>query len=469
MSQTSTTDTSQKINALGEQSIPKLLVQYSLPAIIAMVVSSLYNIIDGIFIGQSVGADAISGLALTNPLMAISAAFGAMVGIGGSTLMSIRLGQKDFKAAHAILGNVVVLNVIIGLSLGLLLEANLDPILRMFGASDNTLPHARAYMEILLYGNVFTHMYYGLNAQLRSTSRPMYAMYANIGTVAINAVLAYIFVMHLGWGIAGAAWSTLIAQMCALVWQFWLFSSPSSPVQLFRRYLRPKLRIMREIVTIGLPQFLINTSTSLVAIILMRSMAEYGGDTAVGAYGIVNRLAMFMAFIIMGLDQGMLPIAGYNYGAQKFNRLESVVKYTLLAATVVTTLSFAASHLFPTALVSLFAKDAPQLVEAASHGLKVISIFWPVIGMQIVSSAFFQSIGSPSKSIFLSLTRQLIFLIPLILILPHLLPNIIPGTAAIDGVWYSLPAADAVAALISAIMLTAQIRKLRQKSNQSAA
>ena len=442
-------DTSNKFNALGEKSIPKLLVQYSLPAIIAMVVSSLYNIIDGIFIGQAVGADAISGLALTNPLMAISAAFGAMVGIGGSTLMSIRLGQKDYKAAHAILGNVIVLNVVIGLTLGLVLELNLD---------------ARAYMQILLFGNAFTHMYYGLNAQLRSTSRPIYAMYANIGTVAINTVLAYLFVVRLGWGIAGAAWSTLIAQMCALCWQFWLFSRKDSPVRLLRRYLRPQVRIIKEVLTIGLPQFLINTTTSLVAITIMRSMAEYGGDTAVGAYGIVNRLAMFMAFVVMGLDQGMLPIAGYNFGAQKFHRLESVVKYTLVAATVVTTLSFAASHLFPGALVGLFVKDAPELAAAGEHGLRVVSIFWPVIGMQIVSSAFFQSIGSPAKSIFLSLTRQLIFLIPLVLTLPRILPNFLSGAAPIDGVWYSLPAADGVAALISAVMLVAQIRKLRQKS-----
>ena len=457
-------DTSNKFNALGEKSIPKLLVQYSLPAIIAMVVSSLYNIIDGIFIGQAVGADAISGLALTNPLMAISAAFGAMVGIGGSTLMSIRLGQKDYKAAHAILGNVIVLNVVIGLTLGLVLELNLDAILRLFGASDRTLPYARAYMQILLFGNAFTHMYYGLNAQLRSTSRPIYAMYANIGTVAINTVLAYLFVVRLGWGIAGAAWSTLIAQMCALCWQFWLFSRKDSPVRLLRRYLRPQVRIMKEVLTIGLPQFLINTTTSLVAITIMRSMAEYGGDTAVGAYGIVNRLAMFMAFVVMGLDQGMLPIAGYNFGAQKFHRLESVVKYTLVAATVVTTLSFAASHLFPGALVGLFVKDAPELAAAGEHGLRVVSLFWPVIGMQIVSSAFFQSIGSPAKSIFLSLTRQLIFLIPLVLTLPRILPNFLSGAAPIDVVWYSLPAADGVAALISAVMLVAQIRKLRQKS-----
>jgi len=460
-------DTSNKFNALGEKSIPKLLVQYSLPAIIAMVVSSLYNIIDGIFIGQAVGADAISGLALTNPLMAISAAFGAMVGIGGSTLMSIRLGQKDYKAAHAILGNVIVLNVMIGLTLGLVLELNLDAILRLFGASDRTLPHARAYMQILLFGNVFTHMYYGLNAQLRSTSRPMYAMYANIGTVAINTVLAYLFVMRLGWGIAGAAWSTLIAQMCALCWQFWLFSRKDSPVRLLRRYLRPQGRIMKEVLTIGLPQFLINTTTSLVAITIMRSMAEYGGDTAVGAYGIVNRLAMFMAFLGMGLDQGMPPPPGFTPCAFLPRRPGPPTPHPAPKPRQSAETSFAASHLFPGALVGLFVKDAPELAAAGEHGLRVVSIFWPVIGMQIVSSAFFQSIGSPAKSIFLSLTRQLIFLIPLVLTLPRILPNFLSGAAPIDGVWYSLPAADGVAALISVVMLVAQIRKLRQKSAES--
>lgn len=443
---------------LGERPVGSLLLQYSLPAIIAMVASSLYNIVDAIFIGQSVGKFAIAGLALTNPLMALTAAFGAMVGVGGSTLMSIRLGQKDYEAARRILGNVVILNVTMGLTLGLLLLAGLTPILRLFGASNNTLPYAHDYMSILLWGNVVTHLYYGLNAQLRSTNRPKLAMYSTFGSVLINAVLAWLFVMVLGWGIKGAAWATLIAQSSMLLWQIYLFTRPGDMIRFRRDIFRPDRRIMREAIVIGLPQFLVNSCSSLISSLLMYSMQRYGGDTAVGAYGICNRLAMFIGFVVMGLDQGMLPIAGYNYGARKFDRLISVVKHTLLVATVITTLGFAVSHLFPTPIVSLFARDT-SLIEASAQGLKIVSLFWPVVGMQIVSTAFFQSVGMPGKSILLSLTRQLLFLVPGILLLPHLVSGWLSPS---DGVWLSIPVADGAAALLSGLMLTWQLRKFRR-------
>ena len=445
---------------LGERPVGALLLQYSLPAIIAMVASSLYNIVDAIFIGQSVGKFAIAGLALTHPLMALTAAFGAMVGVGGSTLMSIRLGQKDYEAARRILGNVVILNVVMGLTLGVVLLSTLTPILRLFGASDNTLPYAHDYMRILLCGNVVTHLYYGLNAQLRSTNRPKLAMYSTFGSVLINAVLAWLFVMVLGWGIKGAAWSTLIAQTSMLLWQIYLFTRPGDMIRFRRDIFRPDRRIMREAIVIGLPQFLVNSSASLISSLLMFSMQRYGGDTAVGAYGICNRLAMFIAFAVIGVNQGMLPIAGYNYGARKFDRLVSVVKYTLVVATVITTLGFAASHLFPVPLVSLFAKDA-SLIAASAQGLKIISLFWPVVGMQIVSTAFFQSIGMPGKSILLSLTRQLLFLVPGILLLPHLAEGWLSPS---DGVWLSIPIADGAAALLSGTMLVVQLRQLRRSA-----
>ena len=445
---------------LGERPVGALLLQYSLPAIIAMVASSLYNIVDAIFIGQSVGKFAIAGLALTNPLMALTAAFGAMVGVGGSTLMSIRLGQKDYEAARRILGNVVILNVVMGLTLGVVLLCTLSPILRLFGASDNTLPYAHDYMRILLCGNVVTHLYYGLNAQLRSTNRPKLAMYSTFGSVLINAVLAWLFVMVLGWGIKGAAWSTLIAQSSMLLWQIYLFTRLGEMIRFRRDIFRPDRRIMREAIVIGLPQFLVNSCSSLISSLLMYSMQRYGGDTAVGAYGICNRLAMFIGFVVMGLDQGMLPIAGYNFGARKFDRLVSVVKYTLVVATVITTLGFAASHLFPVQLVSLFAKDA-SLIAASAQGLKIVSLFWPVVGMQIVSTAFFQSIGMPGKSILLSLTRQLLFLVPGILLLPHLAEGWLSPS---DGVWLSIPIADGAAALLSGTMLVVQLRQLRRSA-----
>ena len=448
----------EQYTVLGEKPVGALLLQYALPAIIAMMASSLYNIVDGIFIGQGVGADAITGLALTNPLMAISAAFGAMVGVGGATLMSVRLGQQDYESARKILGNVVLLNILCGLLFQVGVYLFLDPILRSFGASNATLPYAREFMHIILLGNIFTHLFYGLNAQLRSTNRPRLAMYSTFGSVFINAAFCALFIFGFGWGISGAALATVLAQVSMLCWQIYLFSNKKDPIHLSLDILRPHWRIMRESILIGLPQFLVNSCTALVGIIITRSMAEYGGDTAVGAYGIIARLLTLIVFIVIGLNQGMQPIAGYNFGAQKMDRVARVVQYTIIAATCVTTLGFVVSQLFATTCVSAFAKDAPQLVERAATGLRIAMIMFPFVGMQIVSTAFFQSIGQPGKSIFLSLTRQMIFLIPCLLILPHFFDD--PEL----GVWFSMPIADLVATLLSGLLLYRQIRQFKRSA-----
>ncbi len=461
MSVSSSSSPIQEFAALGEQPVGKLLMQYAFPAIIAMIASSLYNLVDGIFIGQGVGEAAITGLALTNPLMAITAAFGAMVGVGGATLMSVRLGQQDYQVARSILGNVVLLNIVMGIVLGAVLLLFLDPILRSFGASEATLPYAYNYMSIILYGNVVTHLYLGLNAQLRSTNRPRLAMYATFGTVVLNAGLDALFIFGFQWGISGAAWATVLAQVMMLLWQITLFTKRGNAIRLTREVLCPRWRLMRECMWTGLPQFLINACASLVSIILTRSMAEYGGDTAVGAYGITNRLLMLVVFIVIGLNQGMQPIAGFNYGAQKFDRLLTTLRYTILAASLVTTTGFAVFMLAAEPCVAIFAKDAPLLVRNAASGLRITVLFFPIVGMQIVSSAFFQSIGQPGKSIFLSLTRQMIFLIPALLLLPHWI------TPSVLGVWYALPAADAAAALFSLVLLVQQIRRLRQYRGSS--
>ena len=448
----------EQYTVLGEKPVGALLLQYALPAIIAMMASSLYNIVDGIFIGQGVGADAITGLALTNPLMAISAAFGAMVGVGGATLMSVRLGQQDYESARKILGNVVLLNILCGLLFQVGVYLFLDPILRSFGASDATLPYAREFMHIILLGNIFTHLFYGLNAQLRSTNRPRLAMFSTFGSVFITAAFCALLIFGFGWGISGAALATVLAQVSMLCWQIYLFSNKKDPIYLSLDILRPHWRIMRESILIGLPQFLVNSCTALVGIIITRSMAEYGGDTAVGAYGIIARLLTLIVFIVIGLNQGMQPIAGYNFGAQKMDRVARVVQYTIIAATCVTTLGFVVSQLFATTCVSAFAKDAPQLVERAATGLRIAMIMFPFVGMQIVSTAFFQSIGQPGKSIFLSLTRQMIFLIPCLLILPHFFDD--PEL----GVWFSMPIADLVATLLSGLLLYRQIRQFKRSA-----
>ena len=451
-----------KFNELGEKPVGRLLLQYAVPAIIAMTAASLYNIIDGIFIGQGVGDKAIMGLALTAPIMSLTAAFGAMVGVGAATLMSIRLGQKDYASAGRILGNVILMNVAMGLLLGVVLQVFLDPVLFFFGASQDTLPYAHDFMTVILTGNVVTHLYLGLNAMLRSTNRPKLAMYATFGSVGINALLAPLFIFVLGWGIRGAALATIVAQCCMLAWQLRLFSDKREFIHLRREILRPEPRIMRDSLTIGLPQFLINACSCLVAIIITRSMASYGGDVYVGAFGITNRLLMFVVFVVVGLNQGMQPIAGYNFGAGRYDRLERVIRLTILVASCFTGLGFLVGMFLAEPCVAIFAKDAPDLIHEAAHGLRIVVLFFPVVGMQIVSTAFFQSIGSPGKSIFLSLSRQLIFLVPALLLLPHLFDT------RTDGVWYAMPLADALASLLSFTLLVRQIRKMRRATASAA-
>lgn len=444
----------EKFLSLAREPIGALLYRYSLPAIVAMMASALYNIVDGVFIGQGVGEEAITGLALSFPLMALSAALGAMVGVGGATLVSVKLGQQDYATARQILGNVVLLNTGLGILFAGLLLLFLSPILQLFGASAITLPYAAEYMRILLLGNVATHLYYGLNAQLRSTHRPHLAMYATFASVLINVAFDALFIFGFGWGIAGAAWATILAQIIVLAWQFWLFTRPQDILRLRRSLLKPSARLMREIVLIGLPQFLVNTCGSLVSIVITRSMSEYGGDGAVGAYGVVNRLTMLVVFIVMGFCQGMQPIAGYNFGARRFDRVKKVAWLTIAAATIVTTVSFAIAQLFAEHCVALFVKDTSELQAYATTGLRIVMLCFPFVGMQIVSSSFFQSMGYPSKSILLSMTRQLLFLLPLLLLFPLIFePPLL-------GVWYAMPVSDAAATLVSLILLFREFRKL---------
>lgn len=447
-------------NELGEKPVGSLLMQYAIPAIIAMTASSLYHIIDGIFIGQGVGKEAIMGLALTGPLMSLTAAFGAMVGVGGSTLMSVKLGQKDYDTARTILGNVVTMNLVMGFSLGVILLWLLDPILRFFGASDITIGPARDFMTVILAGNVVTHLYLGLNALLRSTNRPRLAMYATFGTVALNCVFAPIFIFIFEWGIRGAALATILAQTVMLAWEIRLFMLPSEPIRLEKKRLPIRLSILKESLLIGAPNFLINLCACTVAIFVTRSMTTYGGDVAVGAFGIVNRLVIFVVMVVIGLNQGMQPIAGYNYGARQYGRILQVLKLSVIVATCITTLGFVVGTFFPVPCVTLFAKDSPELIDAAAHGLSIFVMCFPMIGVQIVSTAFFQSIGHAGKSILLSLTRQLIFLLPAILIIPQFMEN------KVDGVWYAGPFSDAMATLVSVYLLMKQIKQLRS-SQQS--
>ena len=442
------------LTELSEKPVFSLLLQYAIPAIVAMVASSLYNIVDGIFIGKGVGAGAIMGLAITMPIMNLSAAFGAMVGVGGSTLLSVKLGEKDYNFAAKILGNVITLNCIIGIGLGAVMLLFLDPILRFFGASDYTIPYVRDFMVIVLIGNVFTHLFLGLNAMLRSSGKPKKAMKATIMTVIINIALAplFIFVLHLG--IRGAALATVLSQLIVLLWQFKLFSNPNELIHLRRDTYRLERRIVTGSLSIGLSPFLINLCACIVVIIINKQLVSYGGDVAVGAYGIANRMMFFFVMVVIGINQGMQPIAGFNFGAKHYTRLNQVLKYAITIATGIWIVGFIVCVLLATPVASAFTNDEELLKEAA-HALRVMNLVVPIIGFQMITIGFFQSIGKAGISIFLSLTRQLLFLVPLLLILPNFF--------GLEGIWYSVPIADGTAAITAAIVLIYHMRKFKMR------
>lgn len=441
---------------LGTERIGKLLTQYAIPAIIAMTASSLYNMADSIFIGHGVGPLAISGLALTFPLMNLAAAFGSLVGVGASTLVSVKLGQKDYEGANRVLGNVLVLNVLLGVAFTFVFLFLLDPILYFFGASENTISYARDYMQIILYGNVVTHMYLGLNAVLRSSGFPKLAMYATLASVVINCILNPIFIFGFGWGIKGSAWATVISQMISLTGQMIHFSRPSQLLHFKKGIYKLKKEIVKGILYIGMSPFLMNLCSCLIVILINRGLKEYGGDMAIGAYGIVNRIIFLFVMIIMGFNQGMQPIAGYNFGARLYPRVTEVTKLTMKWAIGVATTGFLLCQLFPTLIVNMFTTD-DELVKAAVFGLHIVFAVFPIVGFQMVATNFFLSIGMSKKAIFLSLTRQLLFLIPCLIILPRFF-----GTL---GVWISMPVADTIATVVTAIVLVNQFRKFKHVPN----
>ena len=438
---------------LGTKPVGRLLVQYALPAIIAMTASSLYNMVDSIFIGQGVGALAISGLAVTFPFMNLSAAFGAGVGVGSSSYLSVKLGQKDYSTAQRILGNNVTLNVIIGLLFSAVSLIFLDPILFFFGASEQTLPYAREYMVIILLGNIITHLYFGMNAVLRAASKPREAMYTTIFTVVLNSLLDPLFIYTFDLGIRGAAIATILSQTVALVWQIRLFSDKSQLLHLKRGIYKLDNTIVKNILGIGISPFAMNATACLVAIFVNQRLLEYGGDLAVGAYGIANRVGFIFIMINFGVNQGMQPIAGYNYGAQNYDRLMRVLKLAMIAGTCITTSGFLVAEFIPHICVSLFTSDT-ELTELSVNGLRIMMAAMPIVGYQMIVTNFFQSIGKAKISIFLSLSRQLLFLVPLI--------GVLPLSFGVNGVWVAMPISDSFSALFALVMMVRYMRMFKK-------
>ena len=412
---------------LGTEKVSRLLRQYAVPAIIAMTASSLYNMVDSIFIGHGVGKFAIAGLALTFPMMNLGAAFGALVGVGASATISMLLGQKNYDMAQKVLGNVVTLNTIIGLVYTIVFMIFLDPILYFFGASENTIGYARDYMVIILLGNIITHMYLGLNAVMRSAGMPKKAMYATIFTVIINAILDPLFIYVLDWGIKGAAIATIIAQTLALCWIVKIFSNRNLVIHFKKGIYKLKKRIVKDVISIGMAPFFMNTAACLIVILINQGLQRHGGDLAIGAYGIVNRVSFVFVMIVLGLNQGMQPIVGFNYGAKQFLRVKEALKLTILYATAIMTLGFLLAEIFPRQIVMIFTTDE-ELIQQAIKGMA-------------------------GKSVFMSLTRQLLFLLPGLLIFPYFFQD--------NGIWMSMPISDGLSSLVAFIMLYNQMKKFK--------
>ena len=437
---------------LGTQPVGKLLMQYALPAIVAMVASSLYNMVDSIFIGQGVGPMAISGLAITFPFMNLSGAIGAAIGVGASTLLSVRLGQKDYDTAEKILGNAVVLKIITGILFGALCLIFIDPILYFFGATENTIPYARDYMVIILLGNVFTHLYFGMNAMLRAASKPKQAMYATIFTVVLNTLLDPLFIYTFKMGIQGAALATVLSQITALCWQIWIFSNPNEMIHFKRGIYKLDSTIIKNILGIGISPFSMNACSCIIVIFINTALVRHGGDLAVGAYGIANRIGFIFFMVVMGINQGMQPIAGYNYGALRFDRMMRVLNLSIIAATCIMVVGWLVGEFAPYPCARLFTTD-PQLIDMAVNGIRINMIAFPLIGFQAVVTNFFQSIGKAKISIFLSLSRQMLFLLPLLVILPPFW--------GVDGVWWSLPLSDTIAFIVTFVMMARYMKKFK--------
>ena len=438
---------------LGTEKIGKLLKQYALPAIIAQTASSLYNMVDSIFIGQGVGPMAISGLAVTFPLMNLSTAFGTLVGAGAATMLSVLLGQKNYKAANKVLGNVVSLNIIIGLVFMAIALIFIDPILYFFGASENTLPYAKEYISIILIGNVVTHLYFGLNAAMRSSGNPKKAMGLTIFTVVFNTILDPIFIFVLDMGIAGAAWATVIAQTIAMLVVLHHFNDKTRPFHFEKGILRLDMRVAKDSLSIGMGPFLMNAAACLVPLFINQQLRKYSGDLGIGAYGICNRFIFMFIMICMGLNQGMQPIAGYNYGARQYSRVKEVFWKTAKLAMVMTTLCFIFGMFFPETAVGIFTHDK-ELVELSAKALRINVLVFPIVGFQMIATNFFQSLGMVRKSVILSLSRQILFLLPLLYALPLWF--------GANGVWMSFPISDALATLLTVFMLGRLFRKFSQ-------
>ena len=446
-------DNKNSILQLGSEPIGKLLWRYSIPAIVGIVVMQLYNIVDRIFIGQGVGSEAIAGLAITFPVMNLSAAVGTLIGQGAAARISIVLGQNDKRRAELILGNSLVLTLLLGFTYISLIAIFLDDILLLFGASEVTLPYARDFMAYILPGMLMMNLCFSFNNIMRASGYPTKAMVTMFIGAGLNVILAPIFIFVLGLGIKGAAIATDIAMTISMIFVMWHFFSKKSELHFKPGIYRLRWSIFTAITAIGAAPFVVNMAGSALNAIVNNVLHQYGGDDAVGALGILMTYAQLLVMIVIGITQGMQPIIGYNYGARKFHRLKRAFWLSVAAASVVTTLGALSAQFFPEYIARAFTTDT-DLIEKTAQALRIaLLVFWAV-GFQIVATNLFQSLGLASKSIFLSLTRQILFLLPLIYILSK--------AFGLTGVWVAYSTSDIVATLVTTVMVFLQMRKINK-------
>lgn len=448
-------------SVLGNKPIGKLLLQYSVPAVIASTVTSLYNIIDSIFIGQGVGALAITGLAITFPMMNLVVAFAMLIAVGGSTISSIFLGQQDLKKATDVLNNVITLSLIHSVVFGGLALLFLDPILIIFGATPETLPYAHDFMLIILLGTPIAYVFISLNNVMRATGYPTKAMVSALLSVVVNIGLAPVFIFVLDWGIKGAALATLCGQASAFIWVVAHFFQKKSFVHFTRgaRWFVPS--IAKKIYSIGLSPFLINVCACVVVVFINKALLDYGGvdgNMAVGAYGIINRVVMFFLMIVMGVTQGMQPILGYNYGAGQWSRVKKTLRLGIWIGTIITVVGFVITECVPDMVTRMF-NDDPTLIRLSREGFRIVLLCYPLIGAAIVIQNFFQSIGKPQLSIFLSVTRQMLFLLPLLFWFPTMW--------GVNGVWASMAVSDFLSFVLTVVTLIVVKRKMNHAYSTS--
>ncbi len=446
---------------LETRDIKGLLWVYALPSIISMLISSVYNIVDRVFLGQCVGALAIAGLSITMPIMNIIHAFGSLVGVGSASRMSIVLGKKDVKWAEKILGNSMLFTIVLG---GLVILASylfMDRILTMFGASPDTIAYAREYMDIVLPGMFLTMVTFNLTGLIRASGYPTKAMIILAGGAVLNIFLDALFIYGMGWGIAGAAWATTISMASSAVAAFMHFIKRDSFIRFRRHAMKPKGYIFRNIMLIGMSPFLMNLAASFVVAFLNKQLIRYGGDLAVGAYGIVNTFGSLLVMFIIGVCQGMQPIAGYNYGAGLTSRLKSVYKLTLKVNVICGIVGTALAMTIPRILLRAFTTDQ-TLIDIAVPAMRFTMAMFPLIAFTITNSNFFQSIDKPWVAITTSLSRQVLFLLPLIYIIPSIFEGL--GYSGLTGVWASTTISDTLGAVLAGILLMSQRKVFHEKT-----